>query len=485
MNVEKFINDIKNCKNIYDIMAISYLYLEPFSSNKATNVDYAHFKLLNDAINSFIDENLDKRICNINVLINDMNYIIFKHYNLSESLLYNIIHQIDDISYQYPFFTQGYKRYKKIKALNTNYELTKVYILPSMKEQTIIHEMEKSSKSKDNNGLRVRNKKKDTTSVNFGLKNFIIYKAINYYPNLTILSDNNEFFNRVMIREALTVGLVPLTNNDLFSLFDINLENNDTFSIIKPKEDKVSFLMDLFINQLSYFVDKDVDIIIFPEMYLIDEIKNDIKGIIRSSLKTNMRTTNTTIIMCGTLWKNKTNICHVYDNFGNLIYEQNKYTPFLYCNKLEDLEPTNHDINFLDILGIGRIFTLICKDIMNNDLKQIITELDGDIILNSAYSPSLDVKSYSESYSTSNNTISIFSNACASINGSDIIGYCAIPRRYDNKSSTYIKNYKCNKKLKVCANNCIPFILSIPYNDIKMNSTGTMNCAINIKRLKY
>ena len=98
MNMENFINDIKNCKNLYDIMATSYLYLEPFSSNKATDIDYGNFRLLNDAIKSFIDENIDKRICNINLLINDMDYIICKHYNeLSEALLYNIIHQIDEI----------------------------------------------------------------------------------------------------------------------------------------------------------------------------------------------------------------------------------------------------------------------------------------------------------------------------------------------------------------------------------------------------
>ena len=170
--------------------------------------------------------------------------------------------------------------------------------------------------------------------------------------------------------------------------------------------------------------------------------------------------------------------CYVYDNFGNEIFVQNKFTPFDYNGKIEELCPTDHEINMLDIEGVGRIIVLICKDITNSKLKDFIGEVKGDILCYPAYSPSLEVITQSRSVSEDFNVISIFSNACAPRISRDTIGYCAVPQKDMTNSSTEIKYYKCEDKN--CNNICDLKIISLKFSEFE-NINNVLRCIINIE----
>ena len=308
------------------------------------------------------------------------------------------------------------------------------------------------------------------------MSNFLIFSDNIFSTELTILSDNDEFCNKIKMRQSLNVGFVPFYNDDILSLFDLDFSKRDTFSITAPKPNKRDLLLEIFKSQLLEFVDRDVDIIIFPEMYLTDDIVSNMQDIILDSFK-NSSKNHLKLIITGTLWKENSNICYVYDNLGHKLFEQNKYESYPYNGKLENLQPKEYKIHMLDINGIGRIFTFICKDISNKSIHNIVNETRGDILCFPAYSPSLDVKHNAEAYITETNCILFFSNACAPRQGKEI-GFCATPQRVDTYSGAFFKYYRCNTLN--CKGKCTPKILTIHYTKF-YQTKKYLRCKVNIK----
>lgn len=470
-----FLDDLKNCKNIYDIMALSYSYLLPYHNSKGNNCDFTYYKEINDVIAAYYESN------NISSLIEEMIEIINRFYEINQFLFFNLTVQIDaSAKFIYPKTGPRHQSYQHITALNTNSNKLKIFIFPKMRN-TIINEMEKASRKLDKKGLRQRAKKQNNDSINYKLTNFVIYYDPEYCPSLSILTDSNIFSNRIQSRNALNIGIIPLTSEDIFTLFDVDESQRDTFSIKNAKTEKKELILNTFKKQLSYFKNKDVDIIIFPEMYLIDEIIDNIKDIVLTSLDTfYCDDKSIRLIIAGTHWKNQNNICYVIDNYGNIVYKQNKFEPYEYHGKLEDLNVSDYLIHILDIYNIGRLLTLVCKDISNEKLYNLFLDIRGDIVLHPAYSPSLDTVLEAEKYTRKSNCISVFANACASRADKKEIGFCSTPQRTGTSSSAKITKYGC---LNDCAKNCqdctSPRILSIEFNNFISNKQE-LSCKVSM-----
>lgn len=478
------IHELRKSENIYDIMAICYNKIVPYHYSKVANCEFTSYKRISNAIGAYIEEGEGSRNPDMENLINCIcNCIINREYKIDDCFFYNIIHQIDStITYTYIKIGKYFNRYENVGTLNTNAKrVGNIYILPKI-QNSLINELEKNSVlyEESHKGLRARSRKEDVSSINYVLHNYVIYQSDKYTPNLKILLDDSRFKNDIMARKSLRIGVIPFSQTPVEELFIIK-KQKDTFSIDGPKEGKEQYLYERFKSQLEIIANKHFDIIIFPEMYLTQQIVIDLKALIRDTFKNanSVSDKTTQIIIAGTLWSNMTNKCYIYDNFGNEIFVQNKFTPFEYNNKLEGLIPSNFNINILDIDGIGRIITLICKDITNSDLDLFIKEVRGDIICYPAYSPSLDVTRNTRGITESLNAISVFGNACAPRFKQDSIGYCAVPQRDGTFSSSYIKCYSCD--LEECEFHCNPKVLSIHFSKFT-EEDGVLKCTIDVEQ---
>ena len=423
---------LRQCQNIYDILAVAYSKLVPYEYKKVANCDFTKFKRISNAVGMYIEQNENNCVVDIsNLIFTICQCIESGEYEINESFYYNLIHQIDSsITYKYSKIGKFFRRYEKVGILNSNGDKLNIYVLPKM-QHTIIDELEANSekyeksktKTTGRKGLRKRNRKENISSINSQLHHFVLYESNLYKPNLTILLDNHVFRNQINSKQVLKIGVIPFSKQTIEDLFQIEYKR-DTFSIVGVKAEHSRKIYDLFKQELEIISKEVLDIIIFPEMYLTDEIIKDLKTLIQSTYSHANNQEKTQIIATGTCWKTNSNRCYVYDNFGNEIFVQNKFTPFDYNGKIEELCPTDHEINMLDIEGVGRIIVLICKDITNSKLKDFIGEVKGDILCYPAYSPSLEVITQSRSVSEDFNVISIFSNACAPRISRDTIGYC-------------------------------------------------------------
>jgi predicted amidohydrolase len=461
-----FTDDILACTNVYDIMAICYKKLCPYHNSKVNDYDSCKFNRLGDIIAVFYESNNFKKL-----KMQLVEEIYTMNNPFCDALYFFILSSIDANSkFSYPKIGSMYKIFKNIKALNANGLETRIYILPRMHD-TIIDIMEKESSKADNDkkgGLRKRSKKQKTDTINFKLNNYVIYSDEEYCPSLYVLTDSNNFANRIKDRKALNIGLVPLMHEDIFSLFNIDETNKDTFSITAVKSDKEALILEAFTTQLSYFKDKDVDIIILPEMYLTDDIISNFKKYIHESMEPlYCNDIAPKLIVAGTHWKNCNNTCYVIDNRGSIIYKQNKFEPYLYNDKLEDLKVKDFSVNILDVEYIGRLFTFICKDISNGKLHDLFLDTFGDVALYTAYSPSLDITYETKRFTSKCNCISVFSNACGSRDNKREIGFCSTPWRDGTESSAKISKYGC---MLIDQNNCdqckSACIFSIEYENI-------------------
>ena len=474
-------NDV--CRNIYDIMAVCYSHLVPYHAHKGNDCPLQQYQAVYDIISAFTEEYGLASVNNIKSLINSLNNIIDnKTCHFDDCFCYNMILAIDNaFKFTYPSALPKFEASINIHALNTNYDSTNIFIFPRM-ENGIIQKIEQESIKHDpqRKGFRSRKIKEPNDSINRNLSNYIICCGIeDYSPDLTILPAEKTLVDRIHKRHEIRIGIAPLTKYDIFSLFEIDdYTKKDTFSILSPKVEKEEELLRIFGDQLKSFSDKDVDIIVFPEMYLTDSIIENIETIIADSL--GFADNNFKLIIAGTLWKNKCNKCFVYDNYGNLLYTQNKFEPFEYKGKLEDLKADDYLVHILDINGLGRISTLICRDIYNKSLHNMIATFKGDIILYPAYSPSLDVESEAVSHTNFSGCISVFSNACASriTSKDEDIGFCTVPQRYKTNTSTYICRYGCNSK-RNCSGICKPIVLSILYENFEYDG-DRLNCQVLI-----
>lgn len=493
------IRELEQCKNIYDIMSWAYKQLIPYSPGKCN--ESCEYKNIDEAFGKFIEINntignsdIKDLIKTITKYINDNNESLKL---CSPSFFYNIIQQVDRIPYKFPTI-KLFKRFENKQKLNSLH-YNNIYIFPKIKN-TIIDAMEAHSRKYEicnqcktsfncNNcdldflsyndstkhfGLRTRKSNSDTSSINDSLENYLICYSENFTPNMYIFKDE-QFIKNIKDRESLNIAIMPLTNESIENLFDLEY-NYKSFEINNAKKDKVLFIQEIFETQLRKVATCDVDIIIFPEMYLTDELVNNMTEVITNAFSSMSFYDSTKLIVTGTQWKNQSNICYIYDSSGQLIYQQHKFTPFRLKGKLEHLESNNNYVNFLDIYELGRIFTLICKDIESLAIKGIFKDTLADICLYSAYSPSLNVIKHSEDLAKTYNMITVFANACAAIptDKKYNIGYSAIPQRKNTYSSCYIEKYGC-KCTKCESLECEPQILKIEFSNFMLNN-NELNC---------
>lgn len=298
---------------------------------------------------------------------------------------------------------------KNINTVPLNkYYIDKVLIYPKLSENIVSDIGKFYSK-----GLR---KKILFNKLNALLDNYVLIyteQLQNYEISITNYVDIN-FSSRVINNNGLNVTFFPFyatpidevytldltTKPNYFSIHHSNKEDNEVYKRFKKTIDKYDF------NTFN------PDIVIFPEMYLNEQIRNDIGKILQ-----NKNIKSSVLFIAGTEWDNNGNKMYVYNRVGEELLVQLKHSPFKWKNGdseyLEDLIIVEKRLHVIDIARVGRIAFLICKDLMNKEIANILDLLDVNLILVSSYSNSLDVLSLTDTLAKDSQAVTIFLNACA------------------------------------------------------------------------
>jgi len=392
---------------------------------------------------------------------------------LKKYFYFSIINAIDQKNYEYQSASTLFNGTKCFTKLNKKF--TSISIFPAMTKTLIstisknIEQFEKEKLGKKIGGLRDRGD--DSNSINKKIVNYIILteaELSGYEIKVHILQDINIFYEQIMKKKKLSIAMVPFCDENIRTILDIK-ETATTFWIDGYKNENHERIVERFKQTIKSVMTLNVDIIIFPEMFLsksmIEYVEQEIKthGLGRSQ-----------VLVIGTKWEDLSNICYVYNQKGKKLFEQHKQSSFDFNGKSEDLKNSIKTLNLMDIPGIGRIAFGVCLDLENVQVTNIMITLKSDVLIFPAFSPSLNVKRSARNIAEVHNGITFFSNACGALcKEKDIklaidgqaIGFVTIPCKKDTQSSQYTLEYKVGEECKFCTQ-CEAKIINIEYEKI-------------------
>lgn len=490
---------LRNDDDLFDIMARAYREIIPYDCNEIAKYYFpGSYNTIFKAIKIYCENLYSGKECSIDELKSELQEII-EHSDIDKLyfVYYSIIMAIDqNVKYNFRRSENG-EIFNNYQSLNKNnsigvYIYVKINksIINTIDENIRDYEMEISG-TVQKSGLRPKYEY-DPNSINCNLDNYIILRNSelgDYELCIHELIDNDILYNRINSSGQVKIGIVPFIDQNIESFLKVET-NEKSFWVEGVKEEYKNIFIERFKRHIDTLLNENVDFIIFPEMLLIKEVVDIIGAYIEEQNQA-----NTKIILLGSIYENYSNSCNVYNNFGELIFKQHKKTSFIYKDRYKELlNNSDKKIHVIDIDGIGRIFTFICKDLSNEELMKVPKQLGADIIMFPAFSGSLDMEQFSCSFSAQNNCINIFANACAAFGNKDgrvssevkknnkKIGYTTLPAKKDRKSNSIIKHYNFTTNCKECCNSCNPRILSINMKNI-VYQDNTYSCEMEYSEI--
>lgn len=514
--MHSFENNIKKSKNIFEIMSCSYLcmcknYREHFIRffSRYSPKDYCS---VTDAIKNYFDNNAKDPEYYLNILKNTLLDLHSKH-NASDIendiFYYSIIESIDSIvdydafskfSFTDEFFMKTI--FHEVKQLSGSFsEFIGLY--PKLKNKfndTLYESSSEKKVGKLNQNITKLQKPlrsqypSSFNSINAKLKNYFFIDQAQIGVDLVQYKNDKNFNMRKNIEKnsILRFALFPTINHNLSDLLDISFDDEKLlFSINGYHNDCIeNELIKRFEKCFESILNQNVDVVVFPEMLLSERILEQIQKKIKKTRSISLPQ----IIVLGTIWKNNSNQCVILDNRGTIIFKQHKQTPFVYDNiYTENLENQDNKINFFDIDGFGRIFTFICKDIMEPEMRNICRKMEGDYVILPAFTNSLDLVDPTKEMASEFWCTTIMCNSCSAFCNKDNkttdcqtnkqIGFITVPSKNKNKRDSRIEEYFFTDTCNSDHSHCRGFMCDISYNDfVSTQEITSQNVSIyNIK----
>lgn len=240
-----------------------------------------------------------------------------------------------------------------------------------------------------------------------------------YSPNWTCFKDT-----------SYTIVCSPVTNRPTFDYINVEGEDCNYFKITNYHDDAQALLLERFEKILSLANTKQANIVLFPEMI---SSRDSQKGCQR--ITTEHWEYSYPRILClpssefndDGNWKNQT---IVLNDSGNEVFRYNKQQAFQldsaktitghdgvekkqYVKYFEPIQP-DHKLTIMHVKGLGRIGIIICADIFNTELcNMLLSKYEIRLLLIMAYTAGYDqfFREISSAQTTSCDVI--WCNTCA------------------------------------------------------------------------
>lgn len=264
----------------------------------------------------------------------------------------------------------------------------------------------------------------------------------------------------------LRIGSCPLTSNniaDFDSSFPVQFVRGEGVSFTVRYNDSVDVLYDSTIGPaLSAAIAHGCHILIFPEMVFAPSFHKRLA----KSLRTLRDTSNLALVVAGSTWDEgkKRNYSTFYDCCGNVLGFYCKKKAFSQRSKdielIEYLSIPDEPDTFVDVPGVGRVMTAICKDIVSDDSEvfKLADTFSPHVVCIPAYSASVEggFKLPMDRLARRHLAVSCMANYCATRcrpNQSDL-GYACVPEYDPTSFSSHPKAMFEPIQKGLCAEDC-------------------------------
>lgn len=278
---------------------------------------------------------------------------------------------------------------------------------------------------------------------------------------------------------AYTIVCSPLTNRPTFTYVKVPGNDCNYFNITKYHAEDQQLLLERFEKALVFANAKKANILLFPEM--IASLECQQKSI--AITKKHWEHSHPRILCLPSSefkedgeWKNQTTILN---DSGREIFHYNKKQPFQLDGFIdvtgEDgatssqntkfFEPikSDHNLTIMHVKGLGRIGVIICADIFNTELCNILLEkYEIRLLLIMAYTAGYDQFFREIAAAKTTSCDVVWCNTCAAYTAFDKTGPAVAYFSYGHKHGEEKIVYHCQQKSNSLCTGCISTITIDP-----------------------
>ena len=470
------------------ILSYSFLYTE-FSSTNVHKYNPNENRDIQEIISVFFERSsydYDGAIIELTENISELG----KRRKFNFNDFYSIITSIDR-HYKYVPKVSGmdFNTFNDYITLSESFEDYDIMLLPRP-GKTFIDEFNKTLKehekneSKQKSGLR-KCLPYNNNNINAYLKNLLLINKNDVNSNQLVVHEYIEskynktlFINNILNRKSIKLVLVPVTKKCLDEIFDI--DNDGSFFWIKGiKSSEEEKIVKLYITIIDKYRSADVDFIVFPELFLTENILNAVQNYLLESESERLQ-----FFILGSMWEDYKNKTVVMTSDGEYICDQLKQIPFTFNNLEEKLINDNSIINILDFPNFARINIFICRDITDDKLMSIPKQIGTNLIIAPSYSSSLNMKGIAKNLASNYYCTTIMVNSCSakfndsSVNNRRNLGFVCQPLKNGTESDNKVIEYKFDKKCNLCNYDCLGYTVEIMFNELYNQNEKTFNTVI-------
>lgn len=286
----------------------------------------------------------------------------------------------------------------------------------------------------------------------------------NYKVQIHHLGYKNAFVQKTKNKQTLSFAVFPVLNDKFSEYFKVNklkAKKKNYFEIDGMYEGKEKVLKQRYDEIFNNCNSENIDFLIFPEMLMTESILDDLQGHKQENW----------IVFWGSIWKNMTNRCIVTGKGGQAILSYDKKIGFelkeedekgkrIYLEHLkEKIKKTPYDL--LDIEGIGRVGICICRDLTFQEVSNLHTYLETNILIVPTFSESMDIYTGAEELVKKEKCMVILANSCSAYydkkhkkNTITELGFFVAPAKKKNARSVYKEVYGNIQCMNECAKAC-------------------------------
>ncbi|MCL2426504.1 MAG: hypothetical protein FWD05_09230 [Oscillospiraceae bacterium] len=366
------------------------------------------------------------------------------------------------------------------ECLNSEKTSDKFVVIPLI-SNSVMYEFNSCMVRGKKHGLRKRTAGKQPSNLQGRLKYHMLLPSEHLHRNLKFYAPfNSDAIYKSISKKnyELTIALFPLTSiagSDILALDKTEHNDGKYFSVTGFHGDIEQDLTKRYIEAIEICKANQVDLAIFPEMLCSRAIVDAVSLHVSEGDPADFPF----FMWLGSVWENNTNKCTVIDCYGEKIFEHSKQQPFEDSEGFtENLLSTDNTSHILDIEGVGRFMTGICKDITDIDLIAISTKLHTDFFVLPAFSPSLDIARVPDNLGKEWITV-LCSNTCAARhpkNGK--VSFISVPAKHMSKAETRMYEIPDEFNCKKCDTYCPGFIVKVKFMELEEYMLGAFAPAI-------
>ncbi len=320
------------------------------------------------------------------------------------------------------------ERYAALKALNT--EITKDLGIVLYKENSFMERYISEAK-------RFKLEKDKGEAIEALQEKLFIQRPLNSDIKTDFYRITDDYvINRIKARkDNLKLAIVPFSGDEKLLIIQEDTVGDKQYIRIEGIRDE-EIHTEHAVSIINILAKKEVDIIIFPEMIFTDKMLSAVSQAVKENRG------KLALVVCGSIWKDKTNRSVLLAGNGIELGTQYKLNRFKPDNKedkanneaenkkepddkkatkykkYEDIELSSDRkiIKIYDLEGFGRLCTSICVDFVNGDCFDSIVNSGINVCFVPAYTESLYSFKENASLIGSKNFTSVFvSNYCGKI----------------------------------------------------------------------